>query len=155
MFRLADDYKKQLDESGIPEQSKLRDILRMKQNYLDNVTNPESSSFKQFYHFPVFQSDSKKAYASSLLNGVLNSPYYFLGVLSLFLKEISLSFFPYAIAICGFFMVLNLVAELYQEFDYQRRLKTSENKAKLSMIKRLVSVEWDKINQLIDYFFEQ
>ena len=141
-------YKKHISKLNEPDKAILTAILNDKKKYLEMISDKENG--KQFYDFPQCQSDSYQSYASSLLNGILNSPYYFLGVISLFLDVIPAAVFPYAIAICCMYMVLNIAAELYQEFDYQRRLSISQNKAKLSMIKRLISYEWDKINQIID-----
>lgn len=146
-------YKKYLETCNESDRVELSRILKIKEDYLKRISNATTDEAKSFYDFPKYQVDGKQAYASALLNGVLNAPYYFLGVLSLYLDVIPATIFPYAIVICGLFMVLNVVAELYQEFDYQRRLSISQNKAKLSMIKRLIRHEWDKINQLIDSQF--
>jgi hypothetical protein len=138
-------YKKKLALEGVDlENSRLGKILAIKANYLDHL------DYNTLRNYPCFQKDARQAYASSLINGILNSPYYFLGVLSLVLNLIPASVFPFAVAFCSVFMVLNLIAELYQEFDYQRRLAISQTKAEIAMIKRLVSLEWDKINELFD-----
>lgn len=142
-------YKQKLSAAGLA-QGQLAEMLVTKAHFLDQVTDHRHQDFQKLYAHPKFQSDSKKAYTSALVNGLLNSPYYFLGVLSLVLNLIPASFFPFAVAFCSVFMVLNVVAELYQEFDYQRRLSISQSKAQLAMIKRLVSLEWDKINDVMD-----
>jgi hypothetical protein len=122
---------------------KLGQILAEKKNYLKTLSN-DKEAFSDLYHTPKFQEDYIFAYVSAGLNGILNAPYYFLGLLTM--VTIPASFFLPAVGLCSFFMVLNFIAEMYQEFDYQRRLSITEFKAKLSMIKRFISLEWDHIN---------
>jgi hypothetical protein len=122
---------------------KLGQILAEKKNYLKTLSN-DKAAFTALYHTPKFQDDYVFAYVSAGLNGILNAPYYFLGLLTM--VTIPTSFFLPAVGLCSFFMVLNFIAEMYQEFDYQRRLSITEFKAKLSMIKRFISLEWDHIN---------
>jgi len=142
-------YKQKLSAAGLG-QGQLAQMLATKSRFLDQVTDHQHQDFHKLYAYPKFQADANKAYSSALANGLLNSPYYFLGVLSLVLNLIPAGFFPFAVAFCSVFMVLNVVAELYQEYDYQRRLSISQSKAQLAMIKRLVSLEWDKINDVLD-----
>lgn len=104
----------------------------------------------QYYQLigrPEFQKDSLEAKCSAILGGVLNAPYYFLGLLSM--VSLPYTAFIGAVAACSAFMLLNVVAEYYQESDYQRRLKISQLKANMSMLKRLISSEWDLINDLL------
>jgi len=116
----------------------LETILQKKKHYLANTENLQT-----LYDVPQFQDNSYRAYVSAFINGVLNAPYYFLGVLAMVTLPAGLILYA-AVAVCSFFMVLNVFAEFYQEFDFQRKLRLTECKAKLSMIKRFISLELDE-----------
>lgn len=111
----------------------------LKSQILQSTTNSHQSLLNQ----AKFQDNSKKAFVSATLNGILNAPYYFLGVLSM--VTLPAYFFIPAVVVCGFFMMLNVLSEIYQESDYQRRLKISQLKANLVMNKRILMLEWQAL----------
>ncbi len=136
-------------ETMIPEDGELAKILQKKKAYLANPDN-----LKTLYDVPQFQDNSYRAYVSAFINGVLNAPYYFLGVLAMVTLPAGLILYA-AVAVCSFFMVLNVFAECYQEFDFQRKLRLTECKAKLSMIKRFISLELDENKRLFDKIIQE
>lgn len=127
---------------NLPEEHHLRSIARKRQKVIER-----NYHYYQLIGRSEFQKDSFEAKCSAILSGVLNAPYYFLGLLSM--VSLPYSAFLGAVLACSAFMLLNVVAEYYQECDYQRRLKISQLKANMSMLKRLVSSEWDLINDLL------
>ncbi len=116
-------------------------ILEDKTKFIQNdVLNQQSPVHQYLLNHAKFQDSSFQSYASATLNGVLNAPYYFLGVLSM--VPLPSNIFIYAVGICCAFMGLNILSEVYQESDYQRRLKVSQLKANMVMNKRLLVTEW-------------
>ena len=145
-YLLNEEYNKFTNSHDVSDnvsKLKLSQILAEKKKYLKKLSN-DSTAFSELYDLPKFQDNYLFAYVSAGINGILNAPYYFLGLLTM--VTIPATFFQPAVGLCLFFMALNFIAEMYQEFDYQRRLSMSECKAKLSMIKRFISLEWDFIN---------
>lgn len=131
--------------NGLPENSVLKTVFDDKKEFIQTQILPSHSDVNQvLFNQAKFQDNSNKAFISATLNGLLNAPYYFLGVLSM--VTLPAYFFVPAVTICGFFMVLNVLSEIYQESDYQRRLKISQLKANLVMNKRLLMMEWQVLN---------
>lgn len=133
--------KNEVHQPGI-----LHNILQDKTQFIDDKIK-NVSELKNLYEIPQFQPNSSGSYFSAFTSGLLNAPYYFLGILTM--ATIPENLLVFAVGVCSFFMVLNVIAELYQEFDYQRRLDITAVKAKLSMVKRCISLEWDAINEYL------
>lgn len=134
-----------IDSEQVSKNSIFREVLLEKQTFIKNqIVSSNSTTHEVLFHQAKFQSNSREAFLSATLNGVLNAPYYFLGVLSMVVLP-SCLFVP-AVALCSVFMVLNVLSEIYQESDYQRRLKISQLKANLVMQKRLLMMEWQELN---------
>lgn len=131
--------------TDLQENSILQKVFVEKKEFIESHIVQSQSNINQIlFNQARFQGNSNKAFVSATLNGLLNAPYYFLGVLSMVTLPAYL-FVP-AVAICGFFMMLNILSEIYQESDYQRRLKISQLKANLVMNKRLLMMEWQVLN---------
>ena len=120
------------------------DVLKDKEQHLQKLLDPSSEESKFIQAQAVFQGNSKKAFASAAFSGLLNAPYYFLGLLSMVVLPHTI--FIAAVGVCSLFMILNIAAELYQETDYQRRLRISQLKADLVKTKRLLVIEWQYAN---------
>ena len=128
-----------------PEHSDFfNDVLKDKEQHLQKLLDPSSEESKFIQAQAVFQENSKKAFASAAFSGLLNAPYYFLGLLSMVVLPHTI--FIAAVGVCSLFMILNIAAELYQETDYQRRLRISQLKADLVKTKRLLVIEWQYAN---------
>ena len=141
------EYKQLIDSIESPENDLLVQIYQDKLNYIKNHILQEESEQRNFLKGQAkFQNSFMQAYASATLSGILNAPYYFLGVLSM--VTLPAIFFPYAVGLCSFFMALNVLSEVYQESDYQRRLNLSKLKAEMVMNKRLLVMEWLSLNEL-------
>ena len=119
-------------------------ILGNKKTYIEKLLDPDSETSKFVRDQAHFQKDPLTAYASAGFSGLLNAPYYFLGILSMVVLPHPI--FIAAVVVCSVFMLLNIAAELYQENDYQRRLKISQLKANLVKAKRLLILEWQQVN---------
>jgi hypothetical protein len=128
-----------LKQSDLPQESSLYGVFQKRK-----TLSEWCSRYNDIVGRPQFQKDAFQAKCSAVLSGVLNAPYYFLGILSM--VALPYAAFIGAVAACSTFMVLNVVAELYLESEYQRRLKVTELKARMSMLKRLMSSELDLIN---------
>lgn len=124
--------------------SLFKDVLADKKEHLKHLLDPTSDVSKFIQNHAVFQSDAKSAYASATFSGLLNAPYYFLGLLSM--VTLPHTIFVASVCVCSLFMALNVAAELYQETDYQRRLRISQLKANLVKTKRLLVIEWQHAN---------
>ena len=131
------------EKSDLPKEGVLAIALKNRK-----TLSERSSRYNDIVGRPQFQKDAFQAKCSAVLSGVLNAPYYFLGILSM--VALPYAAFIGAVAACSTFMILNVVAELYQESEYQRRLKVSELKARMSMVKRLMSSELDLINDSLN-----
>ena len=138
-----DDLTEALNISDLSDDSVLDAVLKNRK-----TLSERSSCYNNIVGRPTFQTDALQAKCSAVLSGVLNAPYYFLGILSM--VALPYTAFIGAVAACSTFMILNVVAELYQEIEYQRRLKVSELKARMSMVKRLMSSELDLINDSLN-----
>jgi hypothetical protein len=144
--QLLENYRQKFEEKQIhKDENPFWQVYQAKQKFIqDKVLNDTSDTRQYLISAAQFQSNSSQAFASSILSGLLNSPYYFLGVLSMVV--IPPPFFIYAVGACSLFMILNVISEYDQEADYQRRLKISELKAKLIMNKRLLLLEWQNFD---------
>jgi hypothetical protein len=137
---------KTLLKNEVQHQGFLQHIFQDKTRFIEQkIKNVDE--LKKLYEIPRLQPNSSSAYFSAFTSGLFNAPYYFLGILTM--ASIPANLLVFAVGVCSFFMVLNLTAELYQEFDFQRRLDITAVKAKLSMIKRCISLEWDAINEYL------
>ena len=131
-----------------PRNSFIIKAYEAKKDYFKEITNLQGHFYQELNDIPAFQTAPHLGYITSLINGILNAPYYFLG--ALIMVALPQSVFVYGLAASIFFMVLNLVGEYYQEFEYQRRLKISEMKAKLAMNKRVMRICLDEVQRLFD-----
>jgi len=146
--QLLDSQQRLFDDADIsPEQNPFWQIYLSKQAFIkDTVLYEKSDTYSYLKNAAQFQQNSTQAFASAILSGLLNAPYYFLGVLSMVV--LPSQFFIYAVSVCSFFMVLNVISEYDQEADYQRRLKTSQLKANLIMNKRMLLLEWQNFTPI-------
>ncbi|NDH08983.1 MAG: hypothetical protein EBY16_05110 [Gammaproteobacteria bacterium] len=138
---LLEEYK--LEEHR-PNETLFLTVLAHKKEYFKILLDPDSDPSQFIQNQAVFQENSRRAFASAGLSGLLNAPYYFLGILSM--VTLPPPIFAAAVLVCSFFMLLNVAAELYQESDYQRRLRISQLKADLVKTKRLLVIEWQQAN---------
>lgn len=99
------------------------------------------------------QQNSGWMFSSAFVGGMFNAPYYFLGLVTTL--TIPPDLYLYFFGICTAFMILNIIGELYQEFDYQRRLNVSANKSKLTLTNQLIAFELDKLNEYLDNHFKK
>jgi hypothetical protein len=150
--QLLDSQESLFNDANISqEKNPFWQIFHAKQEFIkDEVLNVQSDTYLYLKNAAQFQQNSTQAFASAILSGLLNAPYYFLGVLSMVV--LPSQFFIYAVAVCSFFMVLNVISEYDQEADYQRRLKTSQLKANLIMNKRMLLLEWQNFTPIREEF---
>lgn len=142
-------HYKTLLKNEVQQSSVLQRILQEKTKFIDEKIK-NVGELKKLYEIPKYQPNSPGSYFSAFTSGLLNAPYYFLGILTM--ATIPSNLLVFAVGICSFFMLLNIIAELYQEFDFQRRLDITAVKAKLSMIKRCISLELDAKNEFLADF---
>jgi hypothetical protein len=98
---------------------------------------------------------------SAFLTGLLNAPYYFLGILALVdYKNLSTNLQNYGLNGCEILIALGCMSEYYQEADYQRKLHITEQYSKITLYKHLIIHQYNQIfhymaNQLPDYMSSQ
>lgn len=130
-------FSKQIQQ---PEFQTLKNILSEKNN-LSQLNFNELDFFNE-------QQNSAWMFTSAFIGGSFNAPYYFLGLITTL--KIPGELYIYFVGVCAFFMILNVIAEMYLEYDYQRRLNISANKTKLSITNQLIAFELDKLNELFE-----
>lgn len=115
--------------------------MNLRKAYLEEI------NLDRLLKAPVFQANEHWYALRSVINGIFNSPYYFLGVL--FMISLPQHYFIWGLIICSVFCLLNIAAEYIQELEYQRELDITASKARMTLLKRVVSLEADfhKMNQ--------
>jgi hypothetical protein len=106
----------------------------------------ESELLHELQKEPNHQPFTHHAKFCAFLTGLLNAPYYFLGILALVdFKNLTTLFQTYGLRGCEILIIFGCMSEYYQEADYQRKLHITEEYSKISIYKQLIIQQYNQI----------
>jgi hypothetical protein len=128
------------------EQFDLQQYSKLISNMNINIHPFENELLHELQKEPNHQPFVRHAKFSAFLTGLLNAPYYFLGILALVdYKNLTTHFQTYGLRGCEILIIFGCMSEYYQEADYQRKLHITEEYSKISIYKQLIIQQYNQI----------